>query len=110
MSGIIKKNEESYMKIKQIRELENLKKYDAVLLPFIKNEEINLNDTGEFLESIKSIIKSSDFKDNEEDIYTTSILKEDNLLKVIFLEIRENKINIENIFQGFAKGFKKARQ
>ncbi len=98
------------MEIKQITKLEGLKKYDTVLLPFIENEKINLDETGDLINNLKSIMKSNDFKDNEEQVYTTSLFHNDNLLKTVFLEIKDGKINIENIFESFAKGFKKIRQ
>jgi len=98
------------MEIKQIRELKDLKKYDVILLPFIKNKELKLEETKDFFENIKNIMKSSDFKDNEDQVYTTSLLYNDNLKKIVFLEIKEDKIDIKNIFEGFSKGFKKTRQ
>jgi len=55
-------------------------------------------------------MKSSYFKDNEEQVYTTSLFYDTNLLKMVFLEIKKDKIDIENIFKGFAKGFKKTKQ
>ncbi len=98
------------MEIKQIKELKNLKKYDTVLLPFIKNEGLKLSKIEDFTDDLINIMENSDFNENDEQVYTSTLLQNDKLLKIIFLEIKPNKIDIENIFTSFAKGYKKARQ
>ena len=98
------------MKIIQVKEVENLKKYDTVVLPYFKNEELKVDKTLIIANNLKSIMNSKDFKDNTGEIYTTSTVYDETFLKLVFLEVKKEKINIENIFAVFAKGFKKARQ
>jgi len=98
------------MEISQQMQGKDLKKYDTLLVPYEKDEKLKLNEPVHLINEVKKIMKSSDFKDNKEQVYTTSLLYDDNLLKIIFLKIKKDKIDIENIFLDFSKGFKKSRK
>jgi len=96
------------LEVKQIKKLKNLGYYDTIILPYVKKEKVSI-DNLEIKNDITKIMNSSDFEKNSDSVFNSSILLNDKILKVIFLEIKKDRIDIEDIFLNFAKGYKKCR-